>query len=257
MRKDIVQGAIDLFEQAGLERVSLSAREKKYFANHDFQSRVTEGVKRVADKGAESSFIVGKLRRINTVFPLVYGTASEELEEGGMSMVSMTGFNGYHSAHVDIHPNEHDINKLLRKREGKNFQSFDDDELPILTDGEFHFHTLTSGFSEKDIENYDKSRSDALIPKKIEMSSFLSTNGCIKGLFFPIHKKHFMGKVTIVELGYLALSGNPNSTEYQSSDLYRLSPPGQVKLFRRCGFDVSHAVIPLRGGIPQFQAVTR
>lgn len=242
---------ISLFEQAELPKIVLSTEEIRLFRNPDFQFRITEGAKRITDKHAESSFVVGTLRRRKTVFPLVYGTAPESPEDG-MSNIRMLGYEGF--AEVATFPSVEDIDKFLRKREGKQFRPFDEDEeFPIITSGTFHFHPYTSGFSGYDIEQHDEYRLASLIPEKKDELEFYPKKDYLEGLFFPIFKRSFPGK-PMVALGYIAISGFPDSTEYQGADYTRLSPAQQVMLFGHCGFAVSYTVIPVVSGTPQFNS---
>lgn len=216
------------------------------FSDPDFQARVIEGAKRITKQHAESSFVVGILRGEKTVFPLVYGTAPEYLVDG-TSNFQMLGFDGFGAAEVDIFPSVETINQFLRKRDGKRFQAFDeDDERPISVDECFHFHPTSSGFSGHDINEFDEKR---LVSKDSD-HLFLPKNGYKEGLFFPIFGKR-LGK-PMSGLGYIAISGKPQNTEYQGAELWRVSPVEQAKLFQRCGFEVSHTVIPVKGGTPHF-----
>lgn len=168
-----------------------------------------------------------------------------------MAISSQLGSNT--SAEVATNPEIEAINEILRKREGRKFIPFDEiDEFPIDVDANFHFHPDTSGFSSKDISNYDETRMDALVPKYKKAADFLPTEGYRKGLFFPLFQKRFIGR-SLSGLGYISITGAANrSNEYQGVLLSRMPAPEQVKLFEKCGFDVSHAVLPVRGGKPRF-----
>ena len=245
------QGA-NLFELTGLPPIRLTDREKKYFANSDFQSRVTEGVRRVAKQKAESGFIVGTLRRRQTVFPMMYGTAFADPYEEGVSVSGLFGSNT--SAEVDPVPYIDNLNALLKRREGRNYTPFNMvEEYPISIDASFHFHPDTSGFSDPDIQHFDDLTNEATIPER-KRYLVAPTSKFRYGLFFPLYKRSFLAS-TLSGLGYISISGTPSRTEYQGVLLHRLSAPEQVKLFQDCGFDVSHAVILVTGRKPHFGVI--
>lgn len=252
--KQSIEQEVDHSEKGEFPSVRLTHREIEYFADRNFQARVTEGAQRVAKSKAESGFVVGTLRDEQTVFPLMYGTAFADPFEDGIVISSLFGSNT--SAEVDPIPHKNDINAVLKKREGRKFTSFDEElEYPVSIDASFHFHPDTSGFSETDIQSYDDLVHGARVLKRKEDYTFVTTSQYREGLFFPIFERTYLDK-RLSGLGYIAISGMPSKTEYQGAKLSRLSAPQQVKLFQNCGFDVSYAVIPIKDGKLNFQSLT-